>query len=91
MPLKESSRAMLTVPTKIGLKNWLFIGGAETGWRSAVLYTMVENCKLQGKDPYAYFKWVFEKLPTMTNQDDILKLTPASWFETLLENEKAAA
>ena len=78
-------------PTKIGLKNWLFIGGAKTGWRSAVLYTMVENCKLQGKDPYAYFKWVFEKLPTMTNQDDMLKLTPASWFETLLENEKAAA
>ena len=78
-------------PTKIGLKNWLFIGGSETGWRSAVLYTMVENCKLQGKDPYAYFKWVFEKLPTMTNQDDMLKLTPASWVETLQESKKTAA
>ena len=78
-------------PTKIGAKNWLFIGGADTGWRSAVLYTMVENCKLLGKDPYAYLKWVFEKLPTMTNQDDMRKLTPASWVETLEEAEKAVA
>ena len=78
-------------PTKIGLKNWLFIGGAQTGWRSAVLYTMVENCKLQGKDPYAYFQWVFEKLPTMTNQDDMRKLTPAGWVETLRDVEEAAA
>jgi len=78
-------------PTKIGLKNWLFIGGDDAGWRSAVLYTMVENCKLQGKDPYAYLKWVFEKLPTMTNQDDMRKLTPASWVETLESAEAVAA
>jgi len=36
-------------------------------------------------------KWVFEKLPTMTNQDDMRKLTPASWVETMQESEKAAA
>jgi transposase len=68
-------------PTKIGLKNWLFVGGADTGWRSAIFYTMVENCKLHGKDPYAYLEWVFEKLPTMTNQDDIRELLPANWAE----------
>lgn len=78
-------------PTKIGIKNWLFIGGEETGWRSAVLYTMVENCRILGKDPYAYLKWVFEKLLTMTNQDDLHQLLPAAWVKTLDEKKEAAA
>ena len=26
-------------PTKLGMKNWMFIGRDETGWRSAVIYT----------------------------------------------------
>jgi Transposase IS66 family len=29
-------------PTKLGHKNWMFIGGEHTGWRSAVIYTFVE-------------------------------------------------
>jgi transposase len=77
-------------PTKIGAKNWLFIGGEETGWRSAVLYTMIENCRVLSKDPYAYLKWVFEKLPAMTNQDDLRKLLPAAWVQEQ-ELKKAAA
>ena len=78
-------------PTKLGAKNWLFIGGAKTGWRSAVLYTMVENCRLLDKDPYAYFKWVFERLPAMTNQDDMRELLPASWAKTLDQAKDAVA
>lgn len=77
-------------PTKIGLKNWTFIGGEKTGWRSAVLFTMVENCRIIGKDPYAYLKWVFEKLPAMTNQDDLRQLLPASWVKTLDQANEAA-
>ena len=30
-------------PTKLGHKNWMFIGGEHTGWRSAVVYTFVEQ------------------------------------------------
>jgi transposase len=65
-------------PTKLGAKNWLFIGGEHTGWRSAVLYTMVENCRINRIDPYAWFKWVFEQLPGMTNQDDLSVLLPSA-------------
>ena len=45
-----------------GAKNWLFIGRDETGWRSAIVYTMVEQVRRHGRDPFAYFEWVFEKL-----------------------------
>ena len=49
-------------PTKLGHKNWMFIGGEHTGWRSAVIYTFVEQVRRHGADPFAYFEWVFEKL-----------------------------
>jgi hypothetical protein len=32
-------------PTKLGAKNWLFIGCREAGQRAAILYTVVENCR----------------------------------------------
>jgi hypothetical protein len=40
----------------------MFIGGEHTGWRSAVIYTFVEQVPRHGADPFAYFEWVFEKL-----------------------------
>ena len=58
----------------------MFIGADQAGWRSAVIYTMIENIRRAGKDPYAYLKWVFERLPSMTNQDDLHELTPQSWL-----------
>lgn len=66
-------------PTKLGAKNWLFIGGEDTGWRTAVIYTMIENVRRHGKDPRAYLEWVFERLPGMTNQQDLRELLPAAW------------
>ena len=68
-------------PLKLGAKNWLFIGREEAGWRSAVLYTMIENIRSHGKDPYVYLKWVFEQIPAMTNQDDLRRLLPKAWLE----------
>ena len=62
------------------MKNWLFIGGADTGWRSAILYTMVENIRRAGGDPFRYLKDVFTRLPAMTNQDDLRPLLPLNWL-----------
>ena len=78
-------------PLKLGAKNWLFIGREDTGWRSAIIYTMVENCRILGHDPYAYLKWVFEKLPAMTNQDDLRQLLPAAWASQLESNKASEA
>lgn len=64
-------------PTKLGARNWLFSGRESTGWQSAVIYTLVENVRRAGLDPEAYLRWVFERLPGMTNQDDLRTLLPA--------------
>ena len=43
-------------PTAIGKKNWLFNGDANAGQRSAIIYTVIENCRRRGLDPFAYLR-----------------------------------
>jgi transposase len=38
----------------LGRKNWLFAGSDTGGDRAAVVYSLVETCKLNGIDPEAY-------------------------------------
>jgi transposase len=68
-------------PTAIGKKNWLFIGQAEAGERSAILYTVIESCRRRGLNPYAYLREVLTRLPRMTNRQ-IPEVTPAAWAKT---------
>jgi transposase len=65
-------------PTALGKKNWLFIGEAEAGERSAILYTIVESCRRRGIDPYAYLRDILTRLPSATNWQ-IKDLTPEAW------------
>jgi len=73
-------------PTVIGKKNWLFIGHPDAGDRSAIIYTLLENCKRLGINPQEYLHDVLTRLPTMTNRHTH-ELTPSNW----LAARKAAA
>jgi transposase len=68
-------------PTAIGKKNWLFVGDADAGERSAIIYTLIESCRRRGLDPYAYLKDVLTRLPHMTNWK-IPEVTPEAWAKT---------
>jgi len=65
-------------PTAIGKKNWLFVGEAEAGERSAIIYTIIECCRRRGLDPAAYLRDVLNRLPNMTNHQ-IPEVTPDAW------------
>jgi len=65
-------------PTALGKKNWLFIGEAQAGDRSAIIYTVIESCRRRGIDPYAYLKDVLTRLPRMTIQQ-VPEILPAVW------------
>jgi transposase len=65
-------------PTALGKKNWLFIGEAEAGERSAIIYTVIESCRRRRIDPYAYLKDVLTRLPQMTIRQ-VPELLPAVW------------
>jgi transposase len=64
-------------PTALGKRNWLFIGEAEAGERSAILYSIVECCRRRGLDPQAYLRDILTLLPHATNWQ-INDLTPAA-------------
>ena len=65
-------------PTAIGKKNWLFIGEAQAGQRSAILYTLIECCRRRGLNPFLYLRDVLTRLPSMTNWQ-VKDVTPAAW------------
>ena len=68
-------------PTAIGKKNRLFIGQAQAGERSAIIYTIIECGRRRGLDPFAYLRDVFTRLPSMTNWQ-VKDLTPEAWAKT---------
>jgi hypothetical protein len=62
-------------------KNWLFIGEAEAGQRSAILFTIIEACRSRGIDPQTYLRELLARLPTLTNRQ-IKEVTPEAWAKT---------
>ena len=66
-------------PTAVGKKNWLFFGSAEAGQSSAILFSLMESCRMLGINPQEYLLDVLPRLPTMTNQTARL-YTPAKWL-----------
>ena len=76
-------------PTAIGKKNWLFIGEAEAGERSAIVYTVIECCRRRGLNPFAYLRDVLTRLPNLTNHQ-IPEVIPAAWQKTQRQLQLAA-
>lgn len=66
-------------PSKLGAKNWLFVGHPDTGDRPAVLYSLIISAQRCRLDPHAYLKDVLARLPAMTTKDDLTPLLPAHW------------
>jgi transposase len=80
-------------PTKLGAKNWMFVGGEDTGWRSAVIYTFVEQVRAHGADPFRYLEWVFTELMHQPNpgDDQLDALMPTAWIKQQREAKKKIA
>ena len=75
-------------PTAVGKKNWLFIGHPEAGERSAIIYTLLENCKRLSINPRDYLHDVLTRLPAMTNWQTSA-LTPANWLASRTKSRAA--
>ena len=77
-------------PTALGKKNWLFLGDADVGHRSAILYTIIESCRARGIDPSAYLRDVLTRLPSMTNWQ-VKNITPEAWPNASRSSASATA
>jgi transposase len=50
-------------PLAVGRRNWLFVGHREAGQKSAIVYSLVQTCRMLGLDPKAYLREVLEIIP----------------------------
>jgi transposase len=67
-------------PFVLGRKNWLFSGTPEGAQASALLYSLIETAKANKLEPYAYLRYIFEKLPVAATLEDYEALLP--WHVT---------
>ena len=81
-------RSTTTVPktpcavSPSGRKNWLFAGSDAGGARAAAIYGLIETCKLNGVDPFAYLRDVLGRIADhRINRID--ELLPWNWASTL--------
>jgi transposase len=78
VPIDNNAAENSVRPLAIGRKNWLFVGSQQAGQRAAVVMSLIESAKLNGHDPWAYLKDVFERLPTLKHRD-LAQLLPHTW------------
>ena len=78
VPIDNNAAENAVRPLVVGRKNWLFVGSQQAGERAAVVMSLIESAKLNGHDPWAYLKDVFERLPTLKHRD-LAQLLPHHW------------
>jgi transposase len=66
----------------VGRKNWLFAGSLEGARRAALLYSLVQSCKLVDVPPFDDLKDVLLRLATHPHRR-IGELTPKGWATTI--------
>jgi transposase len=65
----------------VGRKNWLFAGSFEGARRAALLYALVQSCRLVDVPPFDYLKDVLLRIATHP-QRLVHQLTPKKWATT---------
>jgi hypothetical protein len=63
-------------PFKLGSKNWLFLGNRRGAEAAAAIYSLIETCKANDIEPYAYLRHTLTEIPKAQTRDDLLALLP---------------
>ena len=72
----------------LGRRNWMFIGSIKGGDASALFYSLVETCRLNGVEPEAWFTDIIERIGSHPiNRIDVL--LPWHW-QALRDTAQAA-
>lgn len=63
-------------PFVIGRKNWLFNNSHKGAMAAANIYSLIETCKVHQLDPYAYLRFLLQRIPLAETLDDLENLLP---------------
>ena len=85
LPIDNNMAENAIRPFVVGRKNWLFSGTPEGAEASALLYSLIETARANNLEPYAYLRFIFEKLPMASSLQDYEDLLPWNLTPALLE------
>jgi len=73
----DNNRAENSIrPFVIGRKSWMFSDTPAGAHSSAVIYSLVETCKANGVEPYAWLRRVLRELPAAKTVEEVEALLP---------------
>lgn len=78
-------------PFVIGRKGWLFSDTPAGAHASAVLYSLLQTAKANDREPYAWLRFVLERLPLARTVDEIEALLPWNTHDQDLAMNLAAS
>jgi transposase len=78
LDIDNNKAERLMRPIAVGRKNWTFAGSDRGGSAAAVMYSLIETCKLNNVNPYDYLRDILTRLPNTLNRD-IRQLLPYEW------------
>ncbi len=73
-------------PIAIGRKNWLFCDTEAGAKTLAILYSLIQSCRLQNINPYDYLVDVLQRI-LITKNKDINDLIPRNWKHKFQKDE----
>jgi transposase len=76
-------------PLKIGAKNWLFIGHPDAGPTAAILFTLVENCRIAVLDPAEWLAEALVHAVEARTEKEKLAWLPQNYANRRLAEKKA--
>jgi len=78
LDIDNNKAERLMKPVAVGRKNWCFAGNDRGGKAAAIIYSLIESCKLNQVNPYEYLRDVLARIPNTLNRD-IRSLLPYIW------------
>lgn len=74
-------------PVALGRKNYLFCGSHDAAQRTAMIYSLLGSCKMQGINPYLWLKDIITRLP-MHSVNKVKELLPNNWKPLQVPSQK---
>jgi transposase len=76
LPIDNNRAENAIRPFVIGRKNWLFSDTPKGATASAQIYSLIETAKVNGQEPYAWLRYILERLPLANSIEDFEALLP---------------
>lgn len=78
LDIDNNAAERLMRPITVGRSNYTFAGNDRGGKAAAIIYSLIETCKLNKINPYEYLRDILTRLPNTLNRD-IRLLLPYLW------------